>query len=113
MKYSLTLSLIGHLLIAIFACYQLASISTVKYGNNEREMISSYLVNTQKAVATSKPVIKQIITPVIPHAIALQTQKKIIPPETKTSAAQTRSAIKGEPMPALICRQKLPYRVIY
>jgi len=102
MKYyhSLSVSLIAHLLIAVVVYYQLTTINTVKYGNDERQILSSYLVNTPAVIATAK---QQTATPVVPHAIALHTQQKTQQNQPKqTASVRTRAALKGAPMPELI-----------
>lgn len=92
-----------HLLIVAFVCYQLSPAAPVKYGNDQREIISSYLVNTPTVAANAKPAISQTATPTATHAIALQTQKKTsIENQPKHSITRTRAATKGAPMPELI-----------
>lgn len=104
MKYShsLTASVTAHLLLVFFVCYQLNMATPVKYGNNEREIISSYLISTPAVVADAKPESKQLITPITKHAIALQIKNKVANKMAKQTEAHQRSAIKGAPMPELI-----------
>src|SRR5690606_4347419 len=95
---SLSASIIAHAIIVLMIGYQFTPTNTTKYGNDDHDILSSYLVTTPTVVAQQAIKTLPSKSLVNNHAIALRKPSKA----QKSVIGHQRAATKGESMPALI-----------